>query len=63
MKDELDGKKRSEFLGLGAKTQSYSKDDSREDKKARGTKKSVTNTHAQKKLEAFRNNSSDMMIK
>ena len=32
-------------------------------KKARGTKKSVTNTHAQKKLEAFRNNSSDMMIK
>ena len=60
MKDELDGKKRNEFLGLRAKTQSYSKDDSSEDKKARGTKKSATQ---KRKLEAFRNNSSDMMIK
>ena len=41
MKDKLGGKFMKEFLGLRAKTYSYLIDDGSEDKKAKGTKKSV----------------------
>ena len=39
MKIELGGKIKTQFFGLIAKTDSYVKDDGREDKKAKGTKK------------------------
>ena len=41
MKNELDGKIMKKFVGLRAKTYSYLRDDSSEDKKAKGTKKCV----------------------
>ena len=41
MKDELAGKSMIEFLGLRAKTHSYSIDDSSQDKKPKGTKNYV----------------------
>ena len=41
MKNELDEKIMSKFVGLGAKTYSYLIDDGSEDKKAKGTKKCV----------------------
>ena len=40
MKDELDGKIMKEFVGFEAKTYSYLVDDSSQDKKVKGTKKS-----------------------
>ena len=43
MKDELGGKIMTKFVGLRAKTYSYLIDDGNEDKKAKGTKKSVIN--------------------
>ena len=42
MKDELRGKIITEFVTLRPKTYSYSTDDGKEDKKAKGTKKCVT---------------------
>ena len=41
MKDELGGKIITEFVTLRPKTYSYSTDDGKEDKKAKGTKKCV----------------------
>ena len=41
MKDELGGKIITEFVTLRQKTYSYSTDDGKEDKKAKGTKKCV----------------------
>ena len=41
MKDELEGKIITEFVTLRPKTYSYSTDDGKEDKKAKGTKKCV----------------------
>ena len=41
MKDELDGKIMTKFVGLRAKTYSYLIDDGNEYKKAKGTKKCV----------------------
>ena len=41
MKDELKGKKITEFVTLRPKTYSYLTDDGKEDKKAKGTKKCV----------------------
>ena len=41
MKDELRGKTITEFVTLRPKTYSYSTDDGKEDKKAKGTKKCV----------------------
>ena len=41
MKDELGGKIITEFVTLKRKTYSYSTDDGKEDKKAKGTKKCV----------------------
>ena len=41
MKDELDGKIMTKFVGLKAKTYSYLIEDGRKDKKAKGTKKCV----------------------
>ena len=41
MKDELGGKIITEFITLRPKTYSYSTDDGKEDKKAKGTKKCV----------------------
>ena len=41
MKDELGGKIITEFVTLGPKTYSYSTDDGKEDKKAKGTNKCV----------------------
>ena len=41
MKDELGGKIITEFVTLRPKTYSYLKDDGKEDKKAKGTKKCV----------------------
>ena len=41
MKDELGGKNITEFVTLSPKTYSYSTDDGKEDKKAKGTKKCV----------------------
>ena len=41
MKYELAGQTKREFVGLIAKTYSYLKDNNDEDKKAKGTKKSV----------------------
>ena len=41
MKYELDGQIKKEFVGLRAKTYSYSKDNNHEDKKAKDTKKCV----------------------
>ena len=41
MKDELGGKIITEFVTLRSKTYSYSTDDGKEDKKAKGTKKCV----------------------
>ena len=43
MKDELGGKIITEFVTLRPKTYSYLTDDGKEDKKAKGTKKSVIN--------------------
>ena len=42
MKDELGGKIITEFVTLRPKTHSYLTDDSKEDKKAKGTKKCLT---------------------
>ena len=39
MKDELDGKIMTKFVGLRAKAQSYFIDDGSKEKKAKGTKK------------------------
>ena len=39
MKVELGGKIKTKFFGFSEKTDSYVKDDGREDKKAKGTKK------------------------
>ena len=44
MKDELGGKIITEFVTLRPKTYSYSTDDGKEDKKAKGTKKCVIKT-------------------
>ena len=41
MKDELDGKIMTKFLGLKAKTYSYLIGEGSKDKKAKGTKKCV----------------------
>ena len=41
MKDEVDRQIMKEFVGLRAKTYSYIKDNSNEDKKTKGTKKYV----------------------
>ena len=41
MKDELGGKIMTEFVALRPKTYSYLRDDCKEDKKAKGTKKCV----------------------
>ena len=41
MKDELGGQIMKEFVGLGAKTYSYLKENNDEDKKIKGTKKRV----------------------
>ena len=41
MKDELGGKIITEFVALRPKTYSYSTDDGKEDKKAKGTKKCI----------------------
>ena len=41
MKNELGGKSMIEFVGLRSKTYSYLTDDCKEDKKVKGTKKSV----------------------
>ena len=41
MKDELGGKRITEFATLTPKTYSYSTDDGKEDKKAKGTKKCI----------------------
>ena len=41
MKDELGGQITKEFVGLGAETYCYLKDNNDEDKKAKGTKKCV----------------------
>ena len=41
MKDELGGKTITEFVTLRPKTYSYSTDNGKEDKKAKGTKKGV----------------------
>ena len=41
MKDELGGKIMIKFFDFRAKTDSYLRDDSNEDKKAKGTKKCV----------------------
>ena len=41
MKDELDGKTMTKFVGLRAKTHSYLTDHGGEDRKAKGKKKCV----------------------
>ena len=42
MKDKLSGQIMKEFVGWRAKTYSYLKENSDEDKKAKGTKKNVS---------------------
>ena len=49
MKDEIGGKIMKTFIGLRVKTCSYLIDDGNEDKKAKGTKKTVIKT-VQKQL-------------
>ena len=53
MKDELGGKIITEFVTLRSKTYSYSTDDGKEDKKAKGTKKCVIKTMI--KFNGFKN--------
>ena len=53
MKDELDGKFISKFVGLREKTYSYLTDDGSEDKKVGGTGKCVIKT--KNKFEDYKN--------
>ena len=50
MKDELDGKIMTKFIGIRAKTYSYLIDDDNEDKKAKGTKKCVIKKNLKLKI-------------